>query len=77
MSKLNITGICPWCNGTGTTTTPQGIDGNLVTEPCSHCESTGYLETISRLDITEVMDLLDWIKKKIKKILVKLELPEE
>ena len=48
MNELNITEICLWCNGTGITTTPQGIDGDLITEPCSHCEATGYLGTNSK-----------------------------
>jgi len=67
---------CGICSGTGTDNNQKDENGNVVPESCIPCNGTGYSDSVL-IDSTEVMDLLDWLKKKIKKILVKLELPED
>lgn len=64
------------CLGTGIY---QSIDQDrvvIIQDPCETCGGTGYLEE-GKSDTTEIINELDWIKKKIKKILTKLEVPEE
>ncbi len=63
--------ICNRCLGTGIYI---GSSENDITEdPCKSCLGEKYI-TIGKLDgATEI----DWIKKKIKKILNKLDIPEE
>ena len=61
---------CSRCLGTG-------IDDNVnPSVPCAGCGGDGYVES-SLIDTTEVINELDWIKNKMKKILKKLELPED
>lgn len=61
---------CSRCLGTG-------IDNNVTPNiPCISCGGVGYIQS-EVIDITELTDKLDWIKNKIKKILKKLDLPEE
>jgi len=61
---------CPRCLGTGS-------DSN-VTPPilCDACSGTGYIDS-ALIDTTEITNELNWLKKKIKKILQKLEISEE
>jgi len=74
MDKLTTYTICQRCLGTGINggNIPPGVDEN----PCSNCKGTGYVNE-GIIDFTLVMTELDWIKKKIKKILNKLDIPEE
>jgi len=45
---------------------------------CPSCDNTGYIVSSSAiLDVTVLVEYLSWIKTKIKKILKKLDLPEE
>ena len=70
MTELIIKIKCSRCNGSGT-------DDNLTPSvPCASCNATGYVKN-SSIDITVLTDDLNWIKNKIKKILKKLDLPEE
>jgi DnaJ-class molecular chaperone len=69
--------MCPRCLGTGIYTTEDSTTHlPIVEDPCTNCGGAGYFET-GKTDTTEIMDELDWIKKKIKKILNKLEIEEE
>lgn len=61
---------CSRCNGTG-------IDNNVIPNiQCLSCDGVGFVQS-EVIDITVLINELDWIKKKIKKILNKLEIPEE
>ena len=61
---------CSRCSGTGT-------DTNVVPNiPCTVCAGTGYTQS-EVIDTTEIVDLLKWIKKNIKKILKKFDIEEE
>ncbi len=79
MSELKTYRKCPRCLGTGVFTTADPIPDDPYApdeDPCTSCLGTGYLE-VGKVDSTDITDELDWIKKKIKKILNKLEIPEE
>ena len=67
---------CGRCSGTGIDDNQKDENGNSIPESCIPCSGTGY-SAGGMIDTTEVMDLLDWLKKKIKKILQKLEIPED
>ena len=70
MSTLFISGKCQRCLGTG-------MDNNVSPSiTCVSCGGTGYIGE-AKIDSTEMMNELDWLKKKIKKILQKLDIPEE
>lgn len=70
MTTQTLSIKCTRCNGTG-------IDDNLnPPASCLICGGDGYVQS-SLIDTTELMNELDWLKKKIKKILQKLEIPEE
>ncbi len=76
---LNVVMICPRCFGSGI----SDRAGKPI-DPCPVCNGTGKIDVPEIVDdkpIQDNLDLikieLDWIKKKIKKILNKLELPEE
>lgn len=68
---------CIACGGSGVYRYPQiDAQGNVievVQDPCQKCGGTGNIKT-GTLDGAEE---IDWIKKKIKKILNKLDIPEE
>ena len=69
MTTQTLSVKCTRCMGTG-------IDDNLVPPgPCVVCGGDGYITSAS-LDVTEMMNELDWLKKKIKKILQKLEISD-
>ena len=76
MKTQNITIKCGRCNGTGIDDNRKDENENPILESCTSCGGDGYIES-ALVDVTEVMNELDWLKKKIKKILVKLELPED
>ena len=44
--------------------------------PCERCSGTGT-EVMAEIDMDLIEDQLDWIKKKIKKILQAMSLPED
>jgi len=70
MTTQTLSIKCSRCNG-------SGIDDN--TNPpssCVACGGDGYVES-ALVDTTELMNELDWIKKKIKNILKKLDVEEE
>ena len=70
MTTQTLSIKCSRCSGTG-------IDDNVnPSVPCAGCGGDGYVES-SLIDTTEVMNELDWLKKKIKKILKKLEIEDE
>jgi hypothetical protein len=70
MSETTIQIKCTRCLGTG-------IDDNLMPPgPCMACGGDGLVGS-AVVDTTDIMDELDWLKKKIKKILNQLEIPEE
>ena len=76
MKTQDITIKCGRCNGTGIDDNAVDEEGNPIPESCISCGGDGFIES-GLLDVTEVMNELDWIKKKIKKILNKLEIDEE
>jgi len=76
MKTQNITIKCGRCNGAGSDDNKRDAEGNIIPESCISCGGDGYIES-ALIDVTEVMDSLDWLKKKIKKILKKLEIEEE
>ena len=70
MTNLVAKVKCSRCLGTG-------IDDNVIPNVlCVPCSGTGYVQS-EVIDTTEIMDLLDWIKKHIKKIEKKLDIEEE
>ena len=70
MTNIVTSVKCGRCLGTG-------IDDNVVPNvPCIACAGTGLVQS-EVIDTTEIMDLLGWIKKHIKKIEKKLDIEEE
>jgi len=74
---LEVTITCPKCHGTGIYERGSVVelDGILSVNPCPMWNGDKIL-IAHHIDIEEIITELDWIKKKIKKILNKLELPE-
>jgi len=69
MTDLVINTKCSRCGG-------SGVDENVdPVVPCTSCNATGYVPIYS-MDISVIMNELDWIKSKIKKILKKLDIEE-
>jgi DnaJ-class molecular chaperone len=70
-------GNCLACGGSGIyryiKNDTQGNPEEVIQDPCVTCNGLGYLET----GTVDGENDIDWIKKKIKKILNKLEIPEE
>jgi len=68
---------CLACGGTGIyvykQNDSQGNPIEITQDPCIVCSGVGYIET-GKIDGAED---ISWIKKKIKKILQKLEIPDE
>lgn len=60
---------CRRCMGTGIA---SEIHGGEPENPCTQCGGDGFVDT----GYVGGAEELDWIKKKIKKILDKLEIPE-
>lgn len=69
MTQASIKVKCNRCLGTG-------LDDN-VTPPaeCEGCGGDGWVE-VDAVDTTAIMEELDWLHKKVKKILNKLEIEE-
>jgi hypothetical protein len=67
----NINQICSHCGGTGLL--PSG--GLAEPQACILCNGTGKV-LLGELDLGSMVNDIDWIKKKIKKILTKLDVPE-
>lgn len=76
MSIQHLAIKCNRCSGTGTDDNIQNPDGSVTPGNCLICGGDGYIES-ALIDTTEVTAELDWIKKKIKKILQKLEIEKE
>ena len=71
MTELSIKVKCSRCLGTG-------IDSNnpaTPNAPCAACNATGFVQS-EAVDISVITDELDWMHKKIKKILTKLDIPD-
>jgi len=75
MSTIKLSVKCSTCGGTGLESITNE-DGNTTTRTCSAYGGDGWLDT-GLIDSTLLTDELDWLKKKIKKILKKLEIEEE
>lgn len=70
MSNMVTKIKCSRCLGTG-------VDNNVIPNvSCTICAGTGYIDS-EVSDITEIMDELNWIKRKIKKILKAMDIPED
>lgn len=68
-NQASIKNKCNRCLGTGT-------DDNVTpNESCAGCGGTGYTDD-GVMDTTAIMDQLDWLHRKVKKILDKFEIPE-
>ena len=67
---------CPKCYGSGICNTYNPTtEEPIIENPCKNCNGEGYFKN-GQVDITEVMDELDWLKNKIKKILKNLNIEE-
>ena len=70
MSEMIASNKCNRCSG-------SGVDNNVdPSVPCLACSGTGIMQS-GTIDSTEITDLLEWIKKHIKKIEKKLDIAEE
>jgi RecJ-like exonuclease len=72
MAEFKIKTKCSACDGTGVAIS----DGT----PCTICNQTGYTFDSTVMDLEEIdtiLEELDWLHKKVKKILNKLEILEE
>lgn len=69
MTQAAIKIKCTRCLGTG-------MDDNMSPSiSCVGCDGDGWTE-VNSVDTTAIMEELDWLHKKVKKILIKLEIPE-
>ncbi len=75
MSEANIKRICPLCKGVGTYTDHDEYGNPLPDTLCRECNGDGGKEDY-KLDTTEIMDDLDKCKKRLKKIMDKLEITD-
>ncbi len=75
MSTIKLSVKCSTCGGTGYESVPNE-GGEPSSQTCSACGGDGWLDT-GLIDTTLITDELDWIKKKIKLILKKSDLPTE
>ena len=74
MSEVTLNGICATCSGTGIQDAGQDNQGNPVpSKTCLACNGTGKLP-MGVLDTTDLKDDLDKIKRRLKKIMDKLEI---
>ncbi len=76
MTTQKLSVRCSTCDGTGIDRNQKDENGNVIPKTCIACNGDGWLDT-GVIDTTEITDELGWIKKKIKKILQKLEISEE
>ena len=71
---------CDRCDGSGIYTTShideQGVVHEIIEDPCNDCQGAKYLLTDQVLN-EKLNDDMNWIIKKIKKILQHFNLPEE
>lgn len=72
---LTITSICQKCAGTGVYWR-SSREGQSPIDPCPICGGSG-MGNMYYINIEEITNELDWIKRKIKKILNKLDIPED
>jgi len=73
MEQLKTYVKCGRCDGTGIAYTTSNLQPIILEDPCTQCAGSGF-HVIGKVD---GMVELDWIKRKIKKVLQKLEIPEE
>jgi len=66
---MKIYNICPECRGAGV----SDPNSSGATNNCGRCEGTGR-QYIGNADDIEIIDELDTIKKRLKKIMDKLEI---
>ena len=76
MAILTIQMPCGRCGGSGSDDNRKDAEDNPIVVECSSCGGTGLLDN-AKMDVSVITDELDWLKKKVKKILQKLEIPEE
>jgi len=75
MDEAFITVACRWCLGTGSILEGnKDAEGNPIIIPCSHCDETHRNNSTHALDITAIMADLSVTKKRLKKIMDKLEI---
>ena len=72
MSEATIKQTCRVCEGTGKVSNKLSWEGNPIEENCLPCNGIGYL--LSILDTTDIMTDLDKCKRRLKKIMDKLEI---
>ena len=73
MEELKTYIKCGRCGGIGIAYTTSNLQSDVVEDPCTQCAGSGF-HVVGKIDGAEE---LDWIKRKIKKILNKLEIEEE
>ena len=75
MNQYKLRTTCPKCQGDGEYLHEIIIEGEEqeIMLPCEACDAVGYFIWGSIDGAVEI----DWIIKKIKKILIKLDLPED
>ena len=73
MRESKIIERCQWCGGTGINKETKDILGNPIEIPCTYCGADGKFESSRAVDTTDIMEDLDKIKKRLKKIMDKLE----
>ena len=76
-NQTDVSTECERCQGTGIHT-DRGVNGqpDVNENPCIVCNGKGFIKS-GIIDTTGIMNELDWLKKKIKKILQKLEILED
>ena len=73
MTDADIKIKCSRCLGTGSDNNNRDSEGNPAVEFCIPCNGVGYIAK-DKIDTTDIMADLDKCKKRLKKIMDKLEL---
>ncbi len=73
MEQLKTYIKCGRCGGIGIAYTTSNLQPVITEDPCTQCAGQGF-HVVGKVDGAEE---LNWIKNKIKKILKKLDLPED
>lgn len=71
-NSVQVKAKCPFCKGDGIYESLTGSPS-----PCPYCEGLGYSMPGSEIDVTEIMADLDKCKKRLKKIMDKLEVLDD
>ena len=66
---------CGRCGGTGTDENVRDQNGNVVPQSCTSCGGIGYVE-LGLMDMTVVIEDLAICKRRLRKILDKLEIED-